>query len=243
MPTAQDELKIKLEVFEGPLDLLLYLIKKDEVDIYDIPIELITSQYMEYLGLMQMLDLDIAGDFLVMAATLMMIKSRMLLPPEERPELEPEEEDPRWDLVRKLVEYKKFKDAAGALHEMETLQGNSFLRGADEVAMPQSPEVDLDEVTIFDLISVFNEALKRIEPKVIGEITAEHITVADKIEMLLSKIKAEKSISFFNLFDHMTSRHEIICTFLALLELVRLHQLVAKQDKTFGEIMIVRAEE
>lgn len=242
MPIVQDELKIKLEVFEGPLDLLLYLIKKDEVNIYDIPIERITRQYMEYLNLMRMLDLDIAGDFLVMAATLLMIKSRLLLPPEERPELEPEEEDPRWDLIRKLVEYKKFKDAAGLLQDMEATQSNSFLRGSEEVPVA-APEIGLEEVTIFDLISVFNEALKRIEPETIGEIFADNITVADKIEMLLALIKEKVTVPFFSLFDHLAARHEIICTFLAVLELVRLHQIIAQQDKTFGEIIIVRAGE
>jgi segregation and condensation protein A len=240
---VQDELKLKLEVFEGPLDLLLYLIKKDEVDIYDIPIERITSQYMEYLGLMRMLDLDIAGDFLVMAATLLMIKSRMLLPPEERPELEPEEEDPRWDLIRKLVEYKKFKDAAGMLQNMESIQSNSFLRGSEDVPIAASPEIELDEVTIFDLISVFNDALKRIEPYTIGEIVAERITVADKIEFLLARMKAETNILFFTLFDNLTTRHEVICTFLALLELVRLHQVVARQDRHFGQIVIAKMGE
>lgn len=241
---VQDELKLKLEVFEGPLDLLLYLIKKDEVDIYDIPIERITSQYMEYLGLMRMLDLDIAGDFLVMAATLLMIKSRMLLPPEERPELEPEEDDPRWDLIRKLVEYKKFKDAAGMLQNMESIQSNSFLRGAEDIPLTTSSEVELDEVTIFDLISVFNDALKRIQPdNLIGEIVAERITVADKIEFLLARIKEEKNILFFKLFDHLTTRHEVICTFLALLELVRLHQVIARQDRHFGQIVIAKTGE
>ena len=123
---AQEEYKVQLEVFEGPLDLLLYLIKKDELDIYDIPIERITTQYMEYMDLMRMLDLNIAGEFIVMAATLMMIKSRMLLPPEERAELEEEEEDPRWDLVRQLVEYKKFKDAAMHLEGLEERQEDVF---------------------------------------------------------------------------------------------------------------------
>lgn len=238
---VQEEYKIKLEVFEGPLDLLLYLIKKDEVDIYDIPIELITRQYMEYLGLMRMLDLSIAGDFLVMAATLMMIKSRMLLPPEERPELDQEEEDPRWDLIRKLVEYKKFKDAAGFLQNMENAQGNSFMRGNDDVIAFASPEIELEEVTIFDLISVFNDALKRVEPEIIGEIAVDRVTVADKIEFLLSRIKEEKTIVFLKLFDHLTTRHEIVCTFLALLELVRLHQIVARQDRIFGDILLVHA--
>ena len=115
----QEEYKVELDVFEGPLDLLLYLIKRDELDIYDIPIERITDQYMQYMDLMRMLDLNIAGEFIVMAATLMMIKSRMLLPVEERPEMEEEEDDPRWELVRQLVEYKKFKDAALHLHKLE----------------------------------------------------------------------------------------------------------------------------
>ncbi len=120
---GQDDYKVQLEVFEGPLDLLLYLIKRDELDIYDIPIERITQQYMQYLDVMKMLDLSIAGEFLVMAATLMMIKSRMLLPVEERPELEAEEDDPRWDLVRQLVEYKKFKDAADHLESLALQPG------------------------------------------------------------------------------------------------------------------------
>src|SRR5512136_2037724 len=133
--SAQEEYKVQLEVFEGPLDLLLYLIKKDELDIYDIPIERITTQYMEYLDLMRMLDLNIAGEFLVMAATLMMIKSRMLLPVADRPELEEEEEDPRWDLVRQLVEYTLFKEAAGRLQERELLQENVFLLGNESVIL------------------------------------------------------------------------------------------------------------
>ena len=133
---ARDDYKIQLEVFEGPLDLLLYLIRKEEVDIYDIPIERITTQYMEYLNVMRMLDLNIAGEFIVMAATLMMIKSRMLLPVEDRPELEDEEQDPRWDLVRQLVEYKKFKEAASFLEEREEEQGNAFMRGG-ELSLPE----------------------------------------------------------------------------------------------------------
>ena len=133
---SQEEYKVQLEVFEGPLDLLLYLIKKDELDIYDIPIERITTQYMQYMDLMRMLDLNIAGEFIVMAATLMMIKSRMLLPPEERAALEEEEEeDPRWDLVRQLVEYKKFKDAAMHLEGLEERQADVFGRGSDAATL------------------------------------------------------------------------------------------------------------
>ena len=162
MFVQQEDYKVRLEVFEGPLDLLLYLIKKDEVDIYDIPIELITRQYMEYLGLMQMLDLSIAGDFLVMAAALLMIKSRMLLPVEERPMLDDEEDDPRWDLVRKLLEYKKFKDAATFLQNKENEQANIFPRGSESVAVETEKGVGLDDVSLFDLLSAFNEVLKRV---------------------------------------------------------------------------------
>lgn len=239
----QEEYKVKLEVFEGPLDLLLYLIKKDEVDIYDIPIELIARQYMEYLGLMRMLDLDIAGEFLVMAATLMMIKSRMLLPPEERTELEIEEEDPRWELIRQLIEYKKFKDAAANLQEMESRTGNMFLRSAeDPVVVVEQPGVGLEDVTIFDLIASFNEALKRIQINEIGEIMAERFTVADGIESILARIKRETQVVFATLFQPLSTRHEIIITFLALLELIRLRQIVARQEAVFGDIVIMRPE-
>ena len=239
----QEEYKVKLEVFEGPLDLLLYLIKKDEVDIYDIPIELITRQYMEYLGLMRMLDLDIAGEFLVMAATLMMIKSRMLLPPEERPELEIEEEDPRWELIRQLIEYKKFKDAAANLQEMESRAGNMFPRSAeDPVVAAEQPGVGLEDVTIFDLIASFNEALKRIQVNEIGEIMAERFTVADGIESILGRIKRETKVVFATLFRPLSTRHEIVYTFLALLELIRLRQVVARQEAVFGDIVIMRPE-
>ena len=239
MPT-QDEYKVKLEVFEGPLDLLLYLIKKDEVDIYNIPIEKITTQYMEYLNLMRMLDLNIAGEFIVMAATLMMIKSRMLLPVEERPELEEEEEDPRWDLVRQLVEYKKFKDAALRLQEKELFQENVFALGSEGVIPePEDPGLVLQDVSLFDLISAFNEVLKKVKPEDLGEIYADKWTVADKIDAILSIVGQQREIPFSMLFGETAGRHEIICTFLALLELIRLRQINAIQKEHFGPIVIV----
>src|SRR5437764_5127662 len=153
--------KVKLEVFEGPLDLLLYLIKKEEVDIYDIPIERITNQYMEYLTLMKLLNLEVAGEFLVMAATLMYIKSRMLLPVDQQiTDSEAEEgEDPRWELIRQLVEYKKFKDAALQLGKREEEQSNIFVRNVDTVAV-DAKNAPLAEVSIFDLINAFNDVLK-----------------------------------------------------------------------------------
>ena len=236
-----EEYKIRLEVFEGPLDLLLYLIRKEEVDIYDIPIERITTQYMEYLSLMRMLDLTIAGEFIVMAATLMMIKSRMLLPPDERPILEPEEEDPRWELVRQLLEYKKFKDAALHLQQRELDQENIFSRGAEPlVSLEQDPGLGLGDVSLFDLIAALNSVLKKVEVEELGEIFGEQFTVADKIEIILTTIQREEQMRFKDLFKDMASRVEIVCTFLALLELIRLRQIAARQEKEFDDIMIVR---
>lgn len=237
-----DDYKLKLEVFEGPLDLLLYLIKKDEVDIYNIPIELITRQYGEYLNLMRLLDLDIAGEFLVMAATLMMIKSRMLLPAEERPPQEAEEEDPRWELIRQLIEYKKFKDAAAHLQDLERRQEHIFGRGIEDPAVPPDSTLRMGEVSLFDLISALNAALKRVKSDEINEVLAERFTVADKIEYVLTRIRVEREMTFSSLFEGMATRHEIVCTFLALLELIRLRQIRAVQETPFSEIHLTRLD-
>ncbi len=243
----EDDYKVELDVFEGPLDLLLYLIRRDEIDIYDIPIERITTQYMEYLHVMRMLDLNIAGEFLVMAATLMMIKSRMLLPVDEQGELEDEEgEDPRWELVRQLVEYKRFKDAAGQLQEREWLQENVFDIGADRDRVelePDSPERHLHDVSIFDLITAFNDVLKRAPEEDFSEIVADRYTVADKIDYVLRTTTRRPSVRFKELFRSMASRNEIVCTFLAILELIRLRQIAAKQDDAFGEIVLCATDE
>jgi segregation and condensation protein A len=237
--STQEEYKVDLEVFEGPLDLLLYLIKKEEVDIYNIPIERVTTQYMEYLRLMRMLDLNIAGEFIVMAATLMLIKSRMLLPVEEREEIDEEEDDPRWELVRQLVEYKKFKDAASRLHEREVHQEDVFPLGAENVVLePVDPGVVLSDVSLFDLISSFNDVLKNAKQEEIGEIIAERFTVADKIDAILNMVVGQKSVSFTGLFGEKATRHEIICTFLGLLELIRLRHVSIRQTEHFGEIEV-----
>lgn len=241
---VQDDYKVSLEVFEGPLDLLLYLIKKDEVDIYNIPIEKVTKQYMEYLSLMKLLDLNIAGEFIVMAATLMMIKSRMLLPVDVRPDMEEEEEDPRWELVKQLVEYKKFKEAAAHLQHREYLQENVFALGSDASAgVEEGPGIGLGDVSLFDLITAFNDALKKVKVEEFGEIHDERFTVTDKIEFVLGTIKAQGKVSFSTLFEKAASRNEIVCTFLAVLELIRLRQLMAQQDGDFGEIVIVNGSE
>jgi segregation and condensation protein A len=238
-----DEYKVKLEVFEGPLDLLLYLIKRDEVDIYDISIERITTQYLEYLETLRMLDLEIAGEFVVMAANLIYIKSRNLLPVHQQPpEEEAEEEDPRWDLIRQLIEYKKFKDAAFQLHQREMVQESLIAR------MPERPEfLSLDpllksEVGIFDLINAFQKVLRKVEARRedLREIFEENFTVSDKIETLLRVIQAEKPTAFSALFASAASRTEIVVTFLALLELIRMKQMRVAQDGPFSEIEICR---
>jgi segregation and condensation protein A len=237
---GQGEYKVELEVFEGPLDLLLYLIKKEEVDIYNIPIERITTQYMQYLSFMRMLDLNIAGEFLVMAATLMMIKSRMLLPVEERPEEEEEEgEDPRWELIRQLVEYKKFKDAALRLQDMELRQEDIFgMGGAPTVTDSEGPTRELRDVSLFDLIAAFGEALKRAKPEQIGDILTERFSVADKIALILDLTQQRRSLVFSDLFRVGSPVREIVCTFLALLELIRLRQVKVRQEGAFGDILI-----
>jgi segregation and condensation protein A len=212
------EYKVKLEVFEGPLDLLLFLIKRDEVDIYDIPIEHITKQYLDFMELFKMLDLDVAGEFVVMAANLIYIKSRALLPVHAQPpDEEAEEEDPRWELVRQLLEYKKFKDAAAQLGQREADRQGIFARAA-ESAEP-APERPLGEVSVFDL---------------------EHFTVADKIDLILKITAGGVALKFTEMFAEAASRGEIVVTFLAMLELVRLKQLRCVQPEPFAEIEIVR---
>lgn len=245
MTDQPEDYKVKLEVFEGPLDLLLFLIKREEVDIYDIPIERICSQYNEHLNLMRMLDLNIAGEFLVMSATLMLIKSRMLLPEEERPELEEDEEDPRLDLVRQLVEYKKFKDAANTLEELEEAQHNVFFPEGDHVAIDKDSGLALRDVSIFDLLSSFSDILKRAENERLTEIFAEKFTVADKVDYLMDEIvRKGKKRSLHGLFKDMRSRSEMVCTFLAILELIRMKQLRAAQEPgEFTDIVLLKAEE
>lgn len=238
----ENDYKVKLEVFEGPLDLLLYLIKKDEVDIYDIPIERITKQYLDYLQMFQILDLDVAGEFVVMAANLIYIKSRSLLPVDQQPPDETaDEEDPRWELVRQLIEYKKFKDAAGHLQQRELARENLFNR------IPDRPdfhaERPLAQVSIFDLITAFQSVLKRLDNREdLREIFEENFTVSDKIELIMKMIAAGVPLKFSELFAHAASRTEVVVTFLALLELIRLRQLNVTQSQEFGEIELSRAQ-
>lgn len=239
----ESDYKVRLPVFEGPLDLLLYLIKKEEVDIYDIPIERITTQYMEYLTLMQMLNLEVAGEFVVMAATLMYIKSRMLLPTDQQvTDAEHEEgEDPRWELIRQLVEYKKFKDAAQQLGQREEEQSRIFPRRAGDIEVETEPTIPLAEVSIFDLINAFNEVLKKASSREdFREIVEEKFTVSDKIEEILYTLRDRTEMLFSEMFAGAGSRAEIVVTFLALLELIRLKRLKVRQSESFGEIQVIK---
>jgi segregation and condensation protein A len=232
--------KVKLEVFEGPLDLLLYLIKKDEVDIYDISIVRITQQYLEFMDAFKVLDLEVAGEFVVMAANLIYLKSRSLLPVSvQPPEEEAEEEDPRWELVRQLLEYKKFKDAAQQLQQRELVQEKLFARAPEVVE--QSVERPLGDVSVFDLIGAFNKILKRLDQKEdLREIFEERFTVGDKIELIMKMTASDVALNFSELFSGVASRTEVVVTFLALLELIRLKQLRAEQNEPFGEILLRR---
>ena len=249
MTQPPDDYKVNLEVFEGPLDLLLYLIRRDEVDIYDIPIERIASQYIEYLDVMRMLDLNIAGEFLVMAATLMMIKSRMLLPVEERTAEDTAEDewiDPRMDLVRQLIEYKKFKDAAARLLERETLRGEVFSSGGENPVF-EDPAADaqllLGDVGLFDLLAAFQEILKRAPLETLEHLEPLRWSVPDKMEAILLLTRRHSAVAFSRLFHGGSARGEIIITFLALLELLRLRQVAMQQSAAFMEILILPVAE
>lgn len=235
--------QVKLEVFEGPLDLLLHLIKKNEVDIYDIPIAVITQQYLSYLDLMQTLNLDVAGEYLVMAATLIHIKSRQLLPPEETAEPEGEEmEDPREELVRRLLEYKKFKEAAEELRRREVLWQDVFARQAPWEGDGE-PLSYGQEATVFDLLSALQDILDRVREIPGVPLSLEEITITEKINMILSCLAETETLAFEDLFAASTTRMEIIVTFLALLELVKQRLLRLWQPAPSGPIRIYRGVE
>ena len=234
---------VKLPVFEGPLDLLLYLIKKDELDIYDIPIERITSQYLDYLRIIKMLDLEVAGDYLVVAATLLYIKSRVLLPHDQRPpEDEAEEDDPRWELVRQLVEYKKYKDAAFELQQRLNRQENVHGRGSNvKPDMAADGSLPFDKVGLFDLLAVFQKILSRAsQNEDLRDIFEDRYTVSDKIQYILGEMTTRSRVVFETLFTDGATRTEIVVTFLAVLELIRLKQIGVTQDGVFGSIELVK---
>ena len=238
--SALEAYPVKLESFEGPLDLLLHLIKKHEVNIYDIPISLITAQYLQYLELMQELNLDVAGDFLVMAATLIHVKSRMLLP-RPAPEQEDPEEDPRDVLVRRLIEHQKFKAAAEMLHEKETVRSAQWTRPDEVIAAiagdKPEPEVEVD---LFSLITAFRTVLQRARQKPTVAVPSEQISIESRIDQLFERLSETEACGFEDLFEDAAARGDMIVTFLALLEMIRLKLVRVFQAGAFGEIRIYK---
>jgi segregation and condensation protein A len=240
--SALEDYPIRLENFEGPLDLLLHLIKKNELNIYDIPISLITEQYLQYIELMQELNLDVAGEFLVMAATLIHIKSRTLLPrPPSPEELAREEEDPREALVRRLIEHQRFKAAADLLHDRETLRSAQWPRSdaslADVAGEEGEPELEVD---LFSLLAAFRGVLDRAKqrPKIL--LPPEQVSIESRIEVLLTRLSDTEACGFEDLFGDVSSRGDLIVTFLALLEMIRLKLVRIFQAGPFGEIRVYK---
>ena len=242
--TASDSYNVKIPAFEGPFDLLLHLIKENKVDIYDIPIAVITGQYLQYLEMMEELDLDMAGDFLVMAATLIHIKSRMLLPVDEEAPGE-EQEDPRLELIQRLLEYQTFKDASLGLREKEEEWMNIFHREPikDEEAEAEStePELYLFDVNLFDLLGALKEILNTAPPEIV-RITREALTVKDKISHIMEMLENNDTVRFEDLFKEDRSRIQIVVTFVALLELIRLGLVRAYQENDFGNIWVINPQ-
>jgi segregation and condensation protein A len=231
----RDAYTFRLEGFEGPLDLLLHLIQKNELDIFNIPIALITEQYLEYLQLMKVLNLDMAGEYLLMASTLLHIKSKMLLPKSSDGE-EEEEEDPRTELVRRLLEYQKYKQAAVELEKRPLLDRDVFIR---LVAAESEPEEEKIEVNLFELLEAFRKVLDRVKPETIHEVILEHLSVEDKIQEILTLLEKEnRSMAFHRLFPDQASRRVVVVTLLAILELVKIKRIRIFQLAPFETIRI-----
>lgn len=234
--------RVKLTDFEGPLDLLLFFIKRDELDIYDIPIAKITKEFLEYLQYLQDLDLDVAGEFIVTAAELMQIKAQMLLP---RPEGEGEEEfDPRAELVKRLLEYKRWKEMAEELERMQLYQRRLAYRGNfenDPKVIEQEGEDDLiRDVTLFDLIAAFQYAVNKMPRKHVHEINKLNVSLDDQINFILNLFNGKDEVSFYEIALAMTEKIRVVVTFLALLELMKTRAIAINQFEPYGDITIVK---
>ncbi|MDH4185876.1 MAG: segregation/condensation protein A [Nitrospira sp.] len=232
--------QVRIENFEGPLDLLLHLIKKSEINIYDIPIHLIARQYLEYIEAMTDLNLTVAGEFLVMAATLIQIKSKMLLPVDETVVDEEDGPDPREELVRRLLEYKQFKEAANQLDEHERLWKEIYSREQGPSVALESDETLLDNVSLFDLVDALQGILNRNPGKTFMEILPDNLTVRDRMSAILDMLEGRESVNFLELFESSCHRLVIIVTFLAVLELMRLRTARVFQTENFGPILVSR---
>ncbi len=235
--------RVKLDIFEGPFDLLLFLIRKEEVDIYDIPIARITEQFLAYMEALQLLDLNVAGDFIEMVAILMHIKARMLLP---RTEIEGEEvDDPRTELVERLIEYKRYKEAAYELDDLEEKRSKlysrkyfKFLPGQDEI----TDEDYLDQINLFDLMLAFRKAMDNMPKIVYHEVRKIDVTVEQQSAFIIDKLKSKKVVLFQDLMREIKEKIVLIVTFVALLELVRQHEVEVRQSKVFDDIRIKTKE-
>ena len=236
---SSDELKLKLGEFAGPLDLLLFLIKQEQANIFDIPIAKITDEYVKYIRLMKSLDIAVAADFIVMAATLIEIKSKMLLPRDPLAESDAEEfDDPRKELVDQLLEYEKFKSAAHMLYERSTVEQAVFKRGAIE-SDDNNAEIS---ATVFDLLTVFQKIVVRHKEEVSLEIEREEISLADMIRTLRKRIFAELELNMLTFFEEMHTRRELVTAFMAVLEIVRTEEVKLVQKATFGYIFLKKVE-
>ena len=232
--------QVRIENFEGPLDLLLHLIKKNEINIYDIPIAMIAQQYLEYLEAMEELNLNVAGDFLVMAATLLQIKSKMLLPVDETADDDEDGPDPREELVRRLLEYKAFKEAARQLDDQEKIWREIFWREQAPLVEEVEEELPLENVSLFDLVDALKEVLERNPSSRLIEIVPDNLTVRERMNLILETLEGKDSVSFAALFEGSGHRMVVVVTFLALLELMRLRIARVFQAETFGPILVSR---
>jgi len=230
-------MKIKLDIFEGPLDLLLYLIKKDHLNICDITIANVVEQYLQFLELMKLLDVNVASEYLVTAANLINIKSKMLLPRQEEPQ-EPEE-DPHEELVRRLLEYEKFKEAADFFREKEQERNKYHHRPQGELKGPAEVYI---EASIFDLINAFKTALKEVPKDIFFEVVKDEFTVEEKIHDLLHLLLVKEKVSLEHLFSQAKNKLEIVVIFLAILELIKLREIVAVQEELFSSISVARKD-
>jgi segregation and condensation protein A len=237
--------EIKLDIFEGPLDLLLYLIRKNEIDIYNIPIALITEQYLAYLEMMRSLNLDLAGEYLVLASTLIHLKSKLLLPPDESEGEEEEGEDPRAELVQQLLEYQIFKEAALRLENRPLLERDVFTWGAPGEAASAAEEEGetIIEVGVFELVAAFRRIIAGIDRPEELEIDVEKMSLTDRINEIMEMLSEKQQMTFVELIGDRTDRRRIICTFLAILELMKLRMIRAYQSGPFGVIRLFLAVE